>query len=128
MTAEGDLVLDGPGAATTFVCAGYDYAHDIAQTLLSLLPAVLHVPADPIAGARIKLGGQRFAKCSGESVFEAGGDVNEIDRFAAVAQMPIRESGEHHTVHSAAEQNADARVLAGRSLCDALHTRANRLR
>jgi AraC-like DNA-binding protein len=53
MTAEGDLVLEGPGAATTFVCAGYDYDHDIAQTLLSLLPAVLHVPSDPVAGTRI---------------------------------------------------------------------------
>jgi AraC-like DNA-binding protein len=51
MTAEGDLPLDGPGAATTFVCAGYDYDHDIAQPLLALLPPVLHIPADPVGGA-----------------------------------------------------------------------------
>lgn len=50
MTPEGDLPLDGPGAATTFVCAGYDYDHDIAQPLLALLPTVLHVPADPVNG------------------------------------------------------------------------------
>ena len=53
MTADGDLLLAGPGAATTFVCAGYDYDHDVAQSLLSLLPAVLHVPADPVAGSQI---------------------------------------------------------------------------
>jgi AraC-like DNA-binding protein len=52
MTADGDLVLDGPGAVTTFVCAGYDYDRDVAQPLLSLLPPVLHVPADPVAGTR----------------------------------------------------------------------------
>jgi AraC-like DNA-binding protein len=53
ITAEGDLRLDGPGAVTTFVCAGYDYDRDVAQSLLSLLPAVLHVPADPVAGSTI---------------------------------------------------------------------------
>jgi AraC-like DNA-binding protein len=50
MTSEGDLVLDGTGAVTTFVCAGYDYDHDVAHSLLSALPAVLHMPADPVAG------------------------------------------------------------------------------
>src|SRR3954449_4867033 len=30
MTPEGDLVLGGTGATTTFVCAGYDYDHDVA--------------------------------------------------------------------------------------------------
>ena len=57
MTADGDLLLGGPGAATTFVCAGYDYDHDVAQSLLSLLPAVLHVPADPVAGSQISARG-----------------------------------------------------------------------
>ncbi len=47
MTPEGDLTLDGPGAVTTFVCAGYDYDLDVAQPLMSVLPDVLHVPADP---------------------------------------------------------------------------------
>ena len=50
MTPEGDLVLPGRGAATTFVCAGYDYDLEVARPLLSLLPDVLHVPADPIGG------------------------------------------------------------------------------
>ena len=53
MTPEGDLVLDGRGATTTFVCAGYDYDHDVAQPLLSLLPPVLHVPADPVGGGKV---------------------------------------------------------------------------
>jgi AraC-like DNA-binding protein len=47
MTPEGDLTLGGPGAVTTFVCAGYDYDLDVAQPLMSVLPDVLHVPADP---------------------------------------------------------------------------------
>jgi AraC-like DNA-binding protein len=50
MTPEGDLVLGGPGATTTFVCAAFDYDLDVAQPLMSLLPAVIHVPADPLAG------------------------------------------------------------------------------
>jgi len=50
MTPEGDLALPGHGATTTFVCAAYDYDLDVAQPLMSLLPHVLHVPADPVAG------------------------------------------------------------------------------
>ncbi len=45
---DGELELGGPGAATTFVCAGYDYDDDVAGRLLGALPAVLHVPADPV--------------------------------------------------------------------------------
>ena len=50
MTPAGDLTLSGPGAVTTFVCAGYDYDLDVAQTLMRLLPDVIHVPADAVAG------------------------------------------------------------------------------
>jgi AraC-like DNA-binding protein len=50
MTPDGELVLGGAGAATTFVCAAYDYDAEVAQLLLRALPAVLHVPADPVAG------------------------------------------------------------------------------
>ena len=50
VTTDGELVLGGPGAATSFVCAGYDYDLDAAQPLLGLLPAVLHVSAEPVAG------------------------------------------------------------------------------
>ena len=46
--ADGELRLDGPGAATTFVCAGYDYDLEAAGRLLGVLPAVLHVAADPV--------------------------------------------------------------------------------
>jgi AraC-like DNA-binding protein len=53
MTPAGDLLLEGGGAVTTIVCAGYDYDQDVAQSLLSLLPPVLHVAADPVDGAKI---------------------------------------------------------------------------
>ena len=53
MTPEGDLELGGRGATTTFVCAAYDYDLDVAQPLMSLLPSVLHVPADPVAGRSV---------------------------------------------------------------------------
>ena len=50
MTPAGDIPLPGPGATTTFVCAGYDYDLDVAQPLMRLLPDVVHVPADAAAG------------------------------------------------------------------------------
>src|SRR5919204_5722398 len=50
MTPAGELTLAGSGAATTFICAAYDYDIDVAQLLMNLLPDVLHVPADPVAG------------------------------------------------------------------------------
>jgi transcriptional regulator GlxA family with amidase domain len=50
MTPAGDLPLPGPGPVTTFVCAGYDYDLDVAQPLMRLLPDVIHVPADAVAG------------------------------------------------------------------------------
>jgi AraC-like DNA-binding protein len=53
MTPEGDLVFGGAGAATTFVCAAYDYDSDVAHPLMRLLPDVLHVPADPVTGREI---------------------------------------------------------------------------
>jgi AraC-like DNA-binding protein len=53
MTPEGDLELGGRGAVTTFVCAAYDYDLDVAQPLMSLLPHVLHVPAEPVTGRDI---------------------------------------------------------------------------
>jgi AraC-like DNA-binding protein len=50
MTPAGDLHLPGPGAVTTFVCAGYEYDLDVAGQLMRLLPDVIHVPADAVAG------------------------------------------------------------------------------
>jgi AraC-like DNA-binding protein len=46
MTDDGDLLIAGPGAVTRFICAAYDYDHDVAHPLLSLLPPVVHVRAD----------------------------------------------------------------------------------
>lgn len=42
---DGELVLPGPGAATTFLCAGYTYDNEVAHPLMSLFPAVLHLAA-----------------------------------------------------------------------------------
>jgi AraC-like DNA-binding protein len=50
MTPDGQLELVGAAAATTIVCAAYDYDLEVAEPLVSLLPSVLHVPADPVAG------------------------------------------------------------------------------
>ena len=47
MPPEADLALGTSGAATTFVCAGFDYDLDVAEPLM---PPVIHVPADPVAG------------------------------------------------------------------------------
>jgi AraC-like DNA-binding protein len=66
MTPEGELALGGPGAATRFVCAGYEYDLEVAQPLLSLLPEVLHVPADPVAGRDVAALVELLAAESGE--------------------------------------------------------------
>lgn len=50
MTADGDLLVGGSGAMSTFVCAAYEYDVDLAQSLTRALPEVMHVPADPVAG------------------------------------------------------------------------------
>jgi AraC-like DNA-binding protein len=44
-TAEGALELPGDGAVTRLLCGAYDYDHEVAQPLLSLLPGALHLPA-----------------------------------------------------------------------------------
>jgi AraC-like DNA-binding protein len=53
MTAEGDLTIGGHGARTAFVCAGYEYDLDVAHPLMSLLPEVMLVAADPVRGRRV---------------------------------------------------------------------------
>jgi AraC-like DNA-binding protein len=54
MTPEGDLALGGSGtAATTFVCAAFDYDLEVGEPLMGLLPSLIHVPADPVAGRDI---------------------------------------------------------------------------
>jgi AraC-like DNA-binding protein len=45
LTPEGDMILQGPGAATRVLCAAYDYDHEVAHPLMSQLPPVLHIPA-----------------------------------------------------------------------------------
>src|SRR5262249_6306380 len=50
MTPDGDLALGGSGAVTTFVCAAFDYDLEVGEPLMGLLPPVIHVPADPVAG------------------------------------------------------------------------------
>lgn len=44
-TPDSDMVIQGPGAGTRVLCAGYDYDHEVAHPLLSQLPPVLYVPA-----------------------------------------------------------------------------------
>ena len=50
MTPDGDLTLGASGAVTTFVCAAVDYDLDVGEPLMGLLPPVIHMPADPVAG------------------------------------------------------------------------------
>src|SRR5262245_3813325 len=45
LTPAGTLELAGRGPGTRAICAHYDYDHEVAQPLLSLLPRVLHIPA-----------------------------------------------------------------------------------
>ena len=56
----GELAIGGTGAVTTLACAGYSYDLEVAPRLMSLLPTVLHVPADPADGATWR----RSSSCS----------------------------------------------------------------
>ena len=48
---DGELVLDGPGARTRILCAGYSYDTELTHPVLSLLPPVLHIAStQPEAG------------------------------------------------------------------------------
>ena len=43
-------MLGASGSVTTFVCAAFDYDLEVGEPLMGLLPPVMHVPADPVAG------------------------------------------------------------------------------
>ena len=45
LTDRGELEVGGAGGCTRFLCAGYDYDHEVARPLMSALPSVVHVPA-----------------------------------------------------------------------------------
>jgi AraC-like DNA-binding protein len=55
MTPEGDVKIGGEGARTVFLCSGYDYDLAVAQPLMSLLPPVMHVPAEPARAQRVAM-------------------------------------------------------------------------
>jgi AraC-like DNA-binding protein len=46
-SGRGELVLGRRGVSTRVLCASYDFDHEVNHPLLSLLPAVLHLPAQP---------------------------------------------------------------------------------
>jgi AraC-like DNA-binding protein len=52
--ADGTLSLGGSGACTRFICAGYDYDHDVARRLLALLPPVVLVRSDGPGGEPVQ--------------------------------------------------------------------------
>lgn len=66
MTAAGDLTVGGSGAATTFVCAAYEYDIDVAQPLMRALPEAMHVRADPVAGRDVTVLVELLAREVGE--------------------------------------------------------------
>jgi AraC-like DNA-binding protein len=48
-TPAGEYVLEGQGPVTRILCVSYEYDHEVAHPLMSLLPSVLHLPAgDPV--------------------------------------------------------------------------------
>jgi len=71
MTPDGDLLIAGPGAVTRFICVAYDYDHEVAHPLLSLLPPVVHIPAiapgdaGPIQSTLRLLGGELGGRSPG---------------------------------------------------------------
>jgi AraC-like DNA-binding protein len=59
-TPEGAIELPGDGAVTRLLCGAYDYDHEVAHPLLSLLPGALYLTAgvtsdDGAVGATLRL-------------------------------------------------------------------------
>jgi AraC-like DNA-binding protein len=48
---DGVADLGGSGPATQLICGEFTFEHDQAHPVLSLLPALLHIPGTPAAGA-----------------------------------------------------------------------------
>jgi AraC-like DNA-binding protein len=108
LTVDGDLVLDGPGAVTTFVCAGYDYDHEIAPRLLALLPPVVRVPADPVGGAPVAA---LVGLLAGEVGARAAGSRTAVDRLLDLLLVAV-------VRHWAATSDGRARASWLRALRD----------
>jgi AraC-like DNA-binding protein len=95
--ATGCLQLDGPGAVTTIVCACYDYDRDVAQPLLSLLPAVIHVPADPVNGRRMSA---LLTLLAGELGGQEAGSRTAVDRLIDLLLIHTIRSWSATTTHA----------------------------
>jgi AraC-like DNA-binding protein len=53
VTPDRQLTIGGDGPRTAFLCARYEYDLDVAPPLMSLLPKVMRVPADPARPGRV---------------------------------------------------------------------------
>jgi hypothetical protein len=89
MTDDGDLLIAGSGAATRFIGAAYDYDHDVAHPLLSLLPPVVHVRADapgdagPIQSTLRRLAGELGGRSPGSRSVVTGSPTSSSFRSYA---------------------------------------------
>src|SRR5690349_12027524 len=105
--ADGCLQIQGPGAVTTIVCATYDYDRDVAQPLLSLLPPIIHVRADPVAGARV---GSLVSLLAAELGGREAGARTAVDRLIDLLLI--------HTIRAWTAATADASPSWLRALDD----------
>src|SRR3954447_8903036 len=97
MTPDGDLLIAGPGAVTRFICAAHDYDHEVAHPLLSLLPPVVHIPANapgdggPIQSTLRLLGSELGGRSPGSP--SVGARLTDVLFVQVLREWLERESG-----------------------------------
>ena len=89
-TPGGELRVGGDGARSRFLCACYDYDHEVALPLMAALPPVVHIPAgehgpDTAAGHA----GSVLTMLTGELTGDHHGSATAVDRLLDVLLVQI---------------------------------------
>jgi AraC-like DNA-binding protein len=80
--AGGEILLDGPGNSAQIICAAYEYDHEVAHPLLSLLPAMLVVSGQEMSDGDAVQTAVRLLRHELSSVAAGRGTI--IDRLIDV--------------------------------------------
>jgi AraC-like DNA-binding protein len=90
LTPGGELRVGGDGACSRFLCAGYDYDHEVAQPLMAALPTIVHVPAGEHGpGTPGDDAGSVLRMLTGELTGHDAGFATAVDRLLDVLLVQI---------------------------------------
>jgi AraC-like DNA-binding protein len=86
-TQTGEIVIPGPGPNTRVICGGYRYSSHVRHPLLTLLPPVLHLPAEQSASRRNL--NDTLRMLAGEITEGGPGSQTVVDRLVDVLLVHI---------------------------------------